>query len=282
VDLGSLETLQYREDHGVAWVTLNRPERLNAFNTTMAHELRTVWRALRANADVNCAVLTAAGDRAFCTGIDRSEVNVDWVDQMAETSTTDRGERAVGFVSPFMLDDPGEYLGPKSNDLWKPVIAAVNGMACGGAFYMLGEADFVIAAEHATFFDPHTTYGMPTCFEPVHMLQKMPFHEIMRISLLGNAERMSAKRAHELGLVTEVVPGEQLAAAAQWAGETIASYAPLAVQATVRSLWAALDMGRTTALNQCYTWIAMGTSSEGLRQGQEQFASGRRQEWRLR
>ncbi len=282
MELDSLETLLYREENGVAWVTLNRPDRMNAFNTLMAQELRAVWRSLRGNGDVQVAVLTAAGDRAFCTGIDRSEVNVDWVDQMAETSTTDRGGNAVGFVSPFMLDDPGEYLGPKSNDLWKPVIAAVNGIACGGAFYMLGESDFVIASENATFFDPHTTYGMPTCFEPIHMLQKMPFHEIMRISLIGAAERMSASRAHQVGLVTEVVPLAELEGQARWLAETIASYAPMAVQATVRSLWAALDMGRSTALGQGYTWIAMGTSSEGMRKGQEMFTSGKRQEWRLR
>jgi enoyl-CoA hydratase/carnithine racemase len=147
---------------------------------------------------------------------------------------------------------------------------------------MLGESDFVIASENATFFDPHTTYGMPTCFEPIHMLQKMPFHEIMRISLIGAAERMSAGRAHEVGLVTEVVALDQLEASARWAAETIASYAPMAVQATVRSLWAALDMGRSAALGQGYTWIAMGTSSEGMRKGQEMFTSGRRQEWRLR
>jgi enoyl-CoA hydratase/carnithine racemase len=79
-------------------------------------------------------------------------------------------------------------------------------MACGGAFYILGEVEFIIAAEHATFFDPHVTFGMTACFEPMHMLQKMPFHEIMRLSLLGSSERMSAARAHEIGLVSEVVP----------------------------------------------------------------------------
>ena len=59
-----------------------------------------------------------------------------------------------------MFDDPGDNINPKANDLWKPVIAAVNGMACGGALYLLGESDIIIAAEHATFFDPHVTYGM--------------------------------------------------------------------------------------------------------------------------
>ena len=67
---------------------------------------------------------------------------------------------------PFTYDDPGSRLGPRSNECWKPVVAAVNGMACGGAFYLLGEADILVAADHATFFDPHVTYGMPAVFEP--------------------------------------------------------------------------------------------------------------------
>ena len=66
-----------------------------------------------------------------------------------------------------MIDDPGLLLGPKSADLWKPVVAAVNGMACGGAFYLLGEVETIVAADHATFFDPHTTYGMAAGFEPM-------------------------------------------------------------------------------------------------------------------
>jgi len=281
--MAEYETVTYEEANGVAWVTLNRPEVHNAFNTKMTEELRDVWRGLRHNADVACIVLTAAGERAFCTGIDRSEVNVDWPDELAQTGAQATSEGgSIGFSSPFMLDDPGEYLGPKSNDLWKPVIAAVNGMACGGAFYMLGEVEFVIAADHATFFDPHVSYGMPTAFEPIHMLHKMPFPEIMRLSILGNAERVSAQRAYEIGLVSEVCPLAELHERARWAAETIASYSPLAVQATIRALWAARDLGHKQALDQAYTFIAMGTDAEGLRAGQEAFASGRRQEWRLR
>ena len=281
--MADYDTLTYEEANGVAWVTLDRPEVYNAFNAVMTEELRAVWRGLRFNSDVNCVVLTAAGERAFCTGIDRSEVNVDWPDKLAQTGAQAKSEGgSIGFSSPFMLDDPGEYLGPKSNDLWKPVIAAVNGMACGGAFYMLGEVEFVIAADHATFFDPHVSYGMPTAFEPIHMLHKMPFPEIMRLSILGNAERVSAQRAYEIGLVSEVCPAAELHERARWAAETIASYSPLAVQATIRALWAARDLGHKQALDQAYTFIAMGTDAEGLRAGQEAFASGRRQEWRLR
>ena len=268
------QTLLYEEQDGIAWVTLNRPDVHNAFNVQMQRELHELWRTLRRNDAVRVAVLTGAGDKAFCTGIDRTET-------MGEQAKP--GERVVGAAStPFMFDDPGANIGPKSCDLWKPVIAAVNGMACGGAFYMLGEVEFIIAAEHATFFDPHVTYGMTAAFEPMHMLQKMPFHEIMRLSLLGNHERLSAKRAHEIGLVSEVVPADKLREAAQWAAEAIASAPPLAIQGTVRAIWAARELSRSHALGLGYAFVGMGTNKESIRQGQAVFASGKRIKWRLR
>ena len=272
--MSSYETLLYEESDGVAWVTLNRPDVYNAFNVKMQHELRDVWRGMRRNDDVRCAVLTGAGEKAFCTGIDRTET-------MGEGS--DDSEKVVGSGStPFMFDDPGENIGPKSNDLWKPVIAAVNGMACGGAFYMLGEVEFVIAAEHATFFDPHVTYGMTTAFEAIHMLQKMPFSEIMRLSLLGNHERLTAQRAFQIGLVSEVVPAAELRERTQWAASAIASAPALAIEGTVRAIWAGLEHSRSQALALGYAFIGLGTNQESIREGQEFFASGKRIEWRAR
>jgi enoyl-CoA hydratase/carnithine racemase len=189
------ETVLYREENGVAWITLNRPEVLNAFNRTMMREMQTIWEGLRDSGTVRCVVITAAGERAFCTGVDRH----DFLDEPS------------GFESEKAFFDVfSRSLGPRSNEMWIPVIAAVRGMACGGAFYMLGEADFIIASDDATFFDPHVTTGIVPIYESIHMLQKMPFSEIMRLSLLGNHERMSAKRAHEIGLVSEVVPGSEL------------------------------------------------------------------------
>ena len=267
------QTVLYEEANGVAWVTLNRPEVHNAFNALMQRELHDLWRSLRRNDAVRVIVLTGAGDKAFCTGIDRTET-------MGEQSPR---ERVVGAGStPFMFDDPGEHIGPKSCDLWKPVIAAVNGMACGGAFYMLGEVEFIIAATHATFFDPHVTYGMTAAFEPMHLLQKMPFHEIMRLSLLGNHERLSAKRAHEIGLVSEVVAADQLRSAAAWAAEAIASAPPLAIQGTVRAIWAARELSRSQALSLGYAFVGLGTNQDSIRQGQEFFVSGKRIKWKLR
>ncbi|MGZ8765732.1 MAG: enoyl-CoA hydratase/isomerase family protein [Acidimicrobiia bacterium] len=270
------ETLGYQERDGVAFVTLNRPERLNAFNSLMQRELKALWRGLRRHDAVRCIVLTGAGEKAFCTGIDRME-------QMGGNTDETTDDSVVGSGStPFMFNDPGDNIGPKSCDLWKPVIAAVNGIACGGAFYMLGEVEFIIAADHATFFDPHVTYGMTAAYEPMHMAGIMPFGEIMRLTLLGNHERLSANRAYEIGLVSEVVPFEQLLERAGWAAQVIADRPALAVEGTVRSIWAAREFGPRQALRLGYAFVAMGTSRESIAEGQAVFESGKRIDWRLR
>ena len=184
-----METLLYEETDGVAVVTLNRPDKYNAFDSAMMRELSGLWQALKTNDGVRCIVLTGAGEKAFCTGIDRSEIPTDG-----------------GRFDPLTFEDPGRKLGPKTNELYKPVIAAVNGMACGGAFYMLGEVEFIIAGASATFFDPHVTYGMVAVYEPLLMMRRMPWGEIARLTLAGNHERVSAKRAYEIGLVSAPVP----------------------------------------------------------------------------
>lgn len=261
----SFETLLYEEDEGVAVVTLNRPDVYNAFDSRMCDELSGLWRDLRTNDAVRCVVLTAAGEKAFCTGIDRSEIPADGAE-----------------FDPGTYEDPGAKLGPKSNELFKPVIAAVRGMACGGAFYMLGEVEFIVASDDATFFDPHVTYGMTAVFEPLLMMRRMPFGEIARMTLMGNHERMSARRAHEIGLVSEVVPAAELHEAALRAARAIASQPAHAVQATVRALWLGAERSPTAAIGLGAELLAAGTTPEALEEGQRVFSSGKRIEWRLR
>lgn len=269
------ETLRYEASDGVAWVTLDRPDVHNAFNRQMRTELQSIWRRMRHDDDVRCAVLTGAGDESFCTGIDRTEAMGHWGE--AEGSDGDpAGGLPLRTADNWHIEEPGQYVGPKANGLWKPVIAAVNGMACGGAFYMLGEVEFIIAADHATFFDPHVTYGMTACLESIHMFQKMPFQEIMRLVLLGVHERVSAQRALDVGLVSEVVPKERLHERADWAARMIASAPPLAVQGTVRSLWAALELSRRQALDIGEVIVRLGSDPESLLAGQAAFESGGR------
>ncbi len=273
--MADYETLLVTKDDGVAWVSLNRPQVHNAINQTMQAELHEVWNGFRYDDEVRCIVLTAEG-KSFCTGIDRGEA-------MADDNNAAMAEgNYPGYPTPWMYDDPGRDLGPKSRDLWKPVIAAVHGMACGGAFYMLGETEFIIAADDATFFDPHVTYGMTAAFEPMQMLSKMPFQEIMRLSLLGAHERMSAERAREIGLVSEVVPGDELRERAAWAARVIADSPPLAIQGTMRALWTALEVGRSQAIELANLFTRIGSDAESFKAGQDRFASGERPEWRLR
>lgn len=267
------ETLLVSKDDGVATVTLNRPEVRNAISAQMQAEVRDVWTSFRYDDDVRCVVLTGAG-KAFCTGIDRGEAISD--DNNAAMAQGDY----PGYPTPWMYDDPGRDLGPKSCDLWKPVIAAVNGMACGGAFYMLGETEFIIAADDATFFDPHVTYGMTAAFEPIQMLSKMPFPEVMRMSLMGVHERISAERAREVGLVTEVVPRDELVERAQAVAQVIADSPPLVVQGTMRALWTAFDTNRSQAIDLANLFTRIGSDAAAFKAGQERFASGQRpQSW---
>jgi enoyl-CoA hydratase/carnithine racemase len=266
------ETLRYEERNGVAWVTLNRPDVLNAVNDAMQAELRDVWRSLRASTDIGCVVVTGEGERAFTTGRDRSEALTD-VDP----------SRRAGFLStPFHPDDSGEHIGPRSADLWIPVVVAVNGMACGNAFFLVGEADIVIAADHATFFDPHVTFGLTSMYEAAQLAHRVPFGEVARIALLGSHERMSAARAYDIGLISEVVPMDRLHERAGWIAEAIASQPRLAVQATVRSLWMARELSRAQSLAMGWSMIALGNQPEAREEGLRAFASGQRIEWQLR
>ncbi|WP_019876028.1 enoyl-CoA hydratase/isomerase family protein [Sporichthya polymorpha] len=221
----SYETVLFDLADGVATVTLNRPEVLNAFDQRMLDEFADVWKRCRLDDDVRVVVLRAAGERAFSTGVDRK-------------AGRDR------HPNPWSADDPGFFLGAKQNRVWKPLIAAVHGMCAGGAFYWINEADVVICSEDATFFDPHTTYGMLSALEPAGLARRIPLGEAMRIALFGLDERMGAQRAYSIGLVSEVVPGGQaeLWERAHVLALRLAEKPPLAIQGTVKAVWDSLSM----------------------------------------
>lgn len=252
--------LSVDKDSGVAVVTLNRPERLNAIDAEMVRELGEVWGRLRFDDSVRAVVLTGSGERAFCTGIDRDFV----VPQPS---------------SPYMQDDPLLAVGPKACGLWKPVVAAVHGMACGGAFYLLGESDFVLADTTATFFDPHTTYGMVSAYESMLMASRMPYGEVARMMLMGGAERLSAQRAHTIGLVSELTERGGALEAATRCAAVIAGYPTEGVQGTVRALWAAREAGLAQAYAQAPHLVALGNLPA---ERQAELFGARRQEFRLR
>jgi len=267
------ETIQVSISDHVCRVTLDRPEVLNAFNDQMLQEIRSTWRALRTMDEARVVVVTGAGEKAFCVGVDRSDGFV---------ALEGTGGKLYGTSNNYMYDDPGDDIGPKACDLWKPVITAVNGICCAGAFYLVAESDIIIAAEDATFFDPHVTYGMAAVYEPMKLVPRMPLGEVLRLALVGNHERMTAQTAQRVGLVSEVVPRAELQDAADRLAKIVASQPPDAVQGTLRAIWAASDMGRLDALAMAPSILTTGTSVDALAEGQATFSEGKRIEPRLR
>jgi len=243
------ETIEFDVTAHVATITLNRPDRMNAFDRTMCEELGRAWATVRDTDDIHVAVLRANGDRAFCTGLDVT-AGVWWSDDNIWNHV-----------------DPGVHLGPRSNKVWKPVVCAVQGMCAGGGQYMVNECDIVIAAEDATFFDPHANGSIVSAVEPIGMLQRgVPLGEVLRWALMGSDERLTAATAQNIGLVTEVVPTAGLRDRAADIAAQISRRDPIAVQGTVRAIWEATEMTPSMAKQNglLYTHIGNRPREERL------------------
>lgn len=236
-----LRTLTYDVDRGVATITISRPESMNALTPTMCGEFEQVWTEVKRDADVRSCVLRASPGRAFSTGVDYKEA-IPW--PWAEV-VWDR-------VDPFA------QIGPKQNQVWKPVVAAVHGMCSGAGWYFLNEADIVICDADATFFDSHLTYGMVAAVEPAGMLATVPLRQVLRMVLLSNDERMGAETALRVGIVTEVTAPDTLWKRAHELAAQIAEKNPLAVQGSVRAMWEALDLGRREAIDRSLSYVTIG------------------------
>jgi enoyl-CoA hydratase/carnithine racemase len=235
------ETIRYDvdADDRVATITLDRPESLNAFNRRMCEEIRDAWHAVKDDDRVNAVVLRAAGDRAFSAGLDTTQ----------------------SFGQPDIVWnhlDPGEYLSPKWQKLWKPVVCAVQGMCTAGAFYFLNEADVVICSDDATFFDSHVTYGFVSAIEPIGLMRRIGLGDTLRMALTGNGERVSAETALRLGLVSEMVGRDDLWSHAHDVARLIASYPSVATQGTVRAIWESLDKPYRAAMEQGLMYTRLG------------------------
>ena len=259
------ETLLYDVADGVATLTLNRPDKLNAFNLTMARELREAWGAIKQDPAVVCAILTGAGEKAFCTGMDVADV--------ASGDAT----RKTGLVS--REEAPWFHLTAVHNECWKPVIAAVNGMTCGGGLHFVADSDLIVCAEHATFFDTHVKVGLIAGLEPVGLARRIPLEAVFRMALLGGSERMSAREAKELGLVGEVLPAEQVMPRARELAAKIAQHSPTALARTKQCIWESLDVGLDQALES--TWRAINEHGKcpDLVEGAQAFVEKRKPRW---
>ena len=260
------ETIVYEKRDRIATITLNRPERLNAINGVMSRELPRAWADVMRDPDVRVVIVTAAGEKSFCTGFDMQDA--------ASESGADLGdEESRGTLGSLRFT-------AIQNGCWKPVVTAVNGMATGGGLHFIADSDLVVAAEHATFFDNHVRVGLVSGLEPVGLVRRLGMEAVLRMSFLGGSERMSAERAYQLGLVGDVVPREQLLPRALELAGRIAEHSPAALAASKRAIWESLDRGLGDALAHAWEIIREHAGHPDSQEGPRAFAERRKPRWK--
>jgi enoyl-CoA hydratase/carnithine racemase len=251
-------------DGPVGWLVFNRPAVGNAVDAAMFQELERAWSELDADPAVRVIVNTGNGD-PFQTGLD--------VRQLAKDKKALREQSRR--TRDFELRMTGWHC-----SVWKPVVCAVNGVCAGAGLHFVADADIVIASSNATFMDPHVSVGQVSAIETIGMARKSPMEPITRMALMGRHERVTAERARQLGILSEVVnPPSALRARAQELAETIARNSPAAMAATKKALWSALEHGLTDASRAGAAHLTDMWGHPDQEEGPKAFAERREANW---
>ena len=255
--------LQFELQGNIAVLRLNRPERGNSLNAQVHRACREAWREVKENTAIRAAVITGTGDRHFCTGGDVSGLSND-----GDTALVNR---------PF---HEAVYFSSLQNRVWKPVLCAVNGLACGAGLHFVVDSDIVVASENATFLDSHVNVGQVGAIENIGLMKRLPIGTALRMTLQGKSFRLTARRAYELGMVDELVatPADALAKAMEIAGE-IAANSPQAVALSKQALWESLEQGYTQACANGWNLLRMQWSHPDFVEGPQAFAERRAPAW---
>lgn len=248
--------VEFELEDGIAVITMNRPEVLNAMDAEAYRQLSEAWTRVRDDHGVRVAVITGAGDRSFSTGADIKSFlgNPD-------------------ALSEFWLTQQGQLLN-RGLEVWKPVIAAVNGYCIGGGMTLMLATDIRVAAEHASFGVAEVKRGVVAANGGTQRIAKQLPHAIaMELLLVG--DRIDAQTAERWGLVNKVVPLDRLMETALDYARPIAANAPLAVQATKELAIRSRDMDLATGLRleQALNRLLMFT--EDAKEGPAAFAEKR-------
>jgi enoyl-CoA hydratase/carnithine racemase len=258
-------TIRFELDDHVASITIDRPERMNAFDDETHVAFSQAIDRVQDDDDVWLAVVTGAGDRAFCAGRD-----LKWTAAMNDASPEERAASAARMASATRLQD--------RFDIVKPIIARVNGFALGGGLKLALACDIIVAADHAELGLPEPRRGLIAGAMGVHRLpRQIPHHLAMGYLLTGR--HLSATRAFEIGLVNEVVPAGRLDEAVDgWIADILAC-SPVAVRATKQSALDALHLSLREANAHVAPWEARRRASDDAREGPRAFAERRTPNW---
>ena len=246
----------------VLTITIDRPEALNALHLDAHVELSRAFDLYAADPELRVAVITGAGDRAFCVGTD--------LKSLAQTGS---------YAYPY-----GGFAGiTKRFDLLKPVIAAVNGLCLGGGVEILAACDLAVAAEHAQFGLPEPRVGLAALGGGAlqRLARTLPMKEAMGLVL--TARRMGAAEAQRIGLVNDVVPMAELAARTRALVDELLACAPLALEASKQVMMQSLDEpGLEAAMTRRYPAAERMLASEDAKEGPRAFAERRKPNWQGR
>jgi len=259
VTSSAYEFCRYEVDGPLLVLTIARPEVLNAFTPAAHREFSDAFNRYAADRDLRVAIITGSGDRAFCVGTDLKELARTGDDSKPETGF-------AGITHRF--------------DLWKPVIAAVNGLCLGGGMEIIAACDIAIAAEHAEFGLPEPRVGLAALGGG--LLQRLPRQiaskDAMWMILTG--ERISAERATQLRIVNEVVAGRDLPGRARTVAAMILAGAPLAIQASKQvALQSMAFADLATAMQADYSLVHKMLASDDAREGPRAFSEKRNPTW---
>jgi enoyl-CoA hydratase/carnithine racemase len=266
----TFDTITYEVDRHKATITLNRPDALNALSPHMITELRTAYDTAENDDDVWILIVTANG-RAFCTGADVKEIPGDGkvLNERPYLSTYEQWEAPQEGTPPFRR-------------MAKPVLAAINGLCCGAGLDWVTTGDIVIASDKATFFDPHVSIGLVAGREMVRLARVLPRNIALRMSLMGKHERMSAQRAYDLGMISEVVEHEALLQRANDIADIVNSNAPLAVRGTRLAIHKTLDLPLHEGEILAETFRERVLRTDDALEGPRAFAEKRPPKWQCR
>jgi enoyl-CoA hydratase/carnithine racemase len=259
----SYTTLDIHREGHVGWLIFDRPDRGNAMDAAMMSELEAAWAELDADPEVRVIVNTGNGP-AFQTGLD--------VAQLAEDKEALR-------VQSRRTRDAELRFTAWHNDVWKPVIAAVNGVCAGGGLHFVADADIVIASTKATFVDPHVSVGQVSAYETIALVRRSPMEAIVRMALTGSHERLGAERARQLGILSEVVAPGRLRQRAGEIAELVGRNSPAAMAATKRALWGAFEAGLTEACKAGALELAAMWGHPDRTEGPAAWAEKREPQW---
>ncbi|MDT5250403.1 MAG: hypothetical protein QOE04_3507 [Mycobacterium sp.] len=266
----AFDDIHYEVAGHTATITLNRPQALNALSPHMITELRAAYDEAEHDDNVWTLVVTGTG-RAFCTGADVTEIPEDGkvVYERPYLSTYDQWEAPQEGTPPFRT-------------MAKPILAAINGLCCGAGLDWVTTGDIAIASDQATFFDPHVSIGLVAGREMVRLARVLPRNIALRMSLVGKHERMSAQRAYDLGMISEVVEHDRLLERAHQIADMVNSNAPLAVRGTRLAIHKTLDLPLHEAEILAETFRERVVRTEDALEGPKAFMEKRAPNWQCR